>query len=146
MKFFTNLRLACIPSLAGTLMLGMLSCAKPNLEYPVSYNVINHTGFEIKVIFNGLRSSHHWTSIIADSIIYLAPGSEKTLFISTRDNGTQNPETGPTISAVETIRIYRNDTVESTTDFTQTRYWTYQNLNKTSGEMDLPVETDDFNP
>jgi hypothetical protein len=147
MKPNSSIRIRSIIFLAVTIFLLSVSCKKSgNLDYPVSYVVANSTDSEIKVIFNGLLNS--WGGgggycDVEDSIVYLEPGVEKTLFIATWAH-MGNPETDSTIRGMKILRVYMNETVQSTSDFMEAKYWAYKELIKTRGELRLVVRTSDF--
>jgi len=149
MKRFSILPVQRILLFAFILVLVSVSCMKTgNVSFPVAYNVVNNSGSGIKVVFNGLLD--YWSGYqryppVDDSIVYLDSGEEKMLFITTWGNGTENPENGTKIRGLETIRIYRNDSIQSVSDFLQTKYWSFKQLGKTRGEMNLVVKTSDFN-
>ena len=143
-------RVFLIAMLAALLILPVLSCRKTGYSnYPVSYNVTNDAGFRIKVIFNGLAeawSSYHGYSDVDDSIVYLQPGEVKTLFIAEWAWLQDTPEKDTVIRGMRTLRVYRNETEQSKTDFMKTRLWAYFHLNRNRAELDLSVASSDFNP
>jgi hypothetical protein len=150
MKRFSIFPEQLISTFTFVLLLVTVSCSKSDYtNYPVSYNVINSSDSGIKVIFNGLLDNwggYERYTLVEDSIVYINAGEEKMLFIANWGNGPRNPENGMTIKGMKTIRIYRNDSIQSTSDFMQTSYWSYKELNKARGEINLVVKTTDFNP
>lgn len=124
------------------------SCVKPHdPQFPMYYNVKNNTNSRIMVIFNDLVNpvNGSYSSQVPDSVIMIEPGDEKSLFVSLFSlyNKT-NPETGVILKGMQTLRIYKNDTILSNKNFLLTRYWDYYEPNKDKAEFDLIVNTNDF--
>jgi len=145
-KFNPNaLLIACLVCLVG-----VFGCNKVNSpNYPVEYNVANISGYSIKVIFNGLLDrwgGGGYSAKVNDSVVYLMPGEQKTLFIATWGRGKTNPETGPSIEGMQTLRVYRSDSIQSVANFMETHYWTFNQKPDYRGELLLQVSNAAFNP
>lgn len=126
------------------------SCVKPNdPQYPIYYKVQNNTNSSIKIIYNGLvmPGSYSNSAIqVADSIIVIESGNEKSLFVNLYSRYAKvNPETGDTLESMRTLRIYINDTILSNKNYLLTKYWEYVEPNNYKAELKLSVYTDDFN-
>lgn len=150
MNALTSCPFSRLPAFITILMMVACSCVK-NVEdvYPVSYNVTNNSDYQIKVIFNDLlKISGYMTyyTRVKDSVIVIEPGKQKTLFVALwyLYNG-QNPEHDTILRCMKTLRVYRSDTVQSTTNFLLTKYWVFSRAPRASFDYSLSVSTSDFN-
>ena len=126
------------------------SCVKPyDPQFPIYYNVMNNTNSRITVIFNGLvypKSYGNYGIQVPDSVIIIEPGNKQSLFVLLYSSYNKtNPETGDTLKGMHTLRIYKYDTILSNKNFLLTKYWEYFEPNKNKAELNLIVNTNDFN-
>lgn len=137
-------------ALTLALMLVSASCVK-NVEevYPVSYNVANNSDFRIKVVFNDLLDISGYMTFytkVNDSIIVIEAGEQKTLFVALWSlYKGQDPEHDTVLRCMKTLRIYRNDSNRSATNFLLTRYWVFSKASNSKYDFNVSVATSDFN-
>ena len=132
------------------LLVLIASCLKPfDPSFPIYYNVKNNTNARIMVIFNGLDNPAIYGEPgiqVPDSVILIESGDEKSLFVTLYSSYDKtNPETGTTLKSMHTLRIYKNDTILSNKNFLLTKYWEYYEPNRNKAELNLLVNTNDFN-
>jgi len=111
------------------------------------YEVNNRANFRIKVTYSGLHyNSSDVTISVPDSIIMIDPGETKILFVFIYSEYQRNsdPERADTLQAVNSINIYKNDTILSNKNFMLTKYWDYVAPVKLKAELNLLVTNNDF--
>jgi hypothetical protein len=135
----------CKPFRILPLMLMVLifgSCSPYGYLKTVAYTVINTTDGRIKVNFNGLIRP---PTYYFDTIVYVDRGSSKVLFLLAGDNSRPSTqEVNDTLRAIKVLKIYREDTVASTTNFRLTKYWHYNTISEQECEENLVVSNTDF--
>lgn|GEM_PF-2544855 len=124
------------------------SCVKSSFpEFMMYYEVNNRANFRIKVTYSGLHyNSSDVTISVPDSIIMIDPGETKILFVFIYSEYQRNsdPERADTLQAVNSINIYKNDTILSNKNFMLTKYWDYVAPVKLKAELNLLVTNNDF--
>ncbi len=126
------------------------SCIKTyNNRYPYFYDILNLSGNRIKVVYKGLDGSFVGSpKNNFDSIIYIPPGEKRTLF--TRILGEcsptpmRNPEYDFTLSSLNYLQIYAQDTISGNRNYLLTFYWDYQQTTEDKADLVLTIVDDDF--
>ena len=124
------------------------SCNKNTNEYSrIDYQVVNKTDSKIKVVFNRITTPAGYYQKIDDSVVYIEPSKQSTLVVMCFLSGESvaNPEENTdSLYAIQTLRIFKNDTIPSSVNFIMTRYWKYEKVRNNYAELNLDVNNDDF--
>jgi len=125
-----------------TIFIFISSCQKMLGTYiPVYYNISNETDNKLTVLYN---LSYNNNGQEYDTIINIAQGQKKTLFVLLNDyQNIGKPETEDTLTWIYAIRVYSNDSIESKKNYRLTKYWRYKEYS-TKGDFDLNINPEDF--
>ncbi len=106
-------------------------------EAQISYKVINESSYKLKVIFNNNGKDQTVNIDTSESKIIVV--HEQGL--SSVDN---YQETGDLLSGFNRMDIYKNDTINSQTDYKKTENWTWHKYDSHTAEYAAIVNDFDF--
>ena len=126
------------------------SCGKiSGSDTPVFYSITNNTDSKIKVIYS---PSYHMVDYAGKSnqridTVFIIESSDKSSLLTTIVTYPNefDPLPGDTIPYFKMLRIYRQDTIQSSKNWRLAEYWEYSPGNGEKGEFTLNVNPGDFN-
>lgn len=130
--------------LAIILML-MWSCSDAQPSWVVYYKITNDTDYTLTLEYR-VNITHNG-SADPDITYHLNKRSTGILLIALQDEeyiGTNSPETEDTLIRIPYIKVYLNDTLESTTNFQETSNWDYDIIGIDAANLLATINMKDF--
>ena len=112
------------------------------------YHLENHSEYRIKVIFNDFWNHRQYYPNGGDSVVYFASGEARDLLLvyNLTSSNMGPPENQDTLQGIHVLKVFRNDSIPSITNFRLTRYWTYSMPDSRKAIYNLEVSNKDFAP
>jgi hypothetical protein len=125
------------------------SCFKIRTRFPVYYNVINNTNSRVTVFYKvkgGFPALLIYPEV-RDSIASIAPHQRTSLFVQIYDDLNEfHIEKTDSIYMLDTLLVFKDDTIPSTKNFLQKKYWDFLELNNAKAEYNLSIDANAFMP
>lgn len=144
-----NRKYSLIFTITVVILILFASCFKIRTRFPVYYNVINNTNSRITVYFK-VKGGYPAFLIypeVRDSIVSIAPQQRTSLFVKLYDDLNEfHIEKTDSIYMLDTLLVFKDDTIPATKNFLQKKYWEFIELNNAKAEYNLSIDANAFLP